>query len=199
MPIRTKFVLNNGDTAFGISLPDDDLVAVLAVLPDTFDWAGAYEILANHGNFEVRKAVAVKASLTLKAMKQLVDDPAIAVVKQLLTRHFDEIFTQLNTIERQKVCQRDPELALLFAEHFGMNGLHDETLLELLENHRDSLVRRNLAANPYVPDEVLRRMAVGDENDSVRNAFESVHGLKLDELQHSITTPYVVNRDKMDT
>ena len=65
VPIRTKFVLNNGDTAFGISLPDDDLVAVLAVLPDTFDWAGAYEILANHGNFEVRKAVAAKASLTL--------------------------------------------------------------------------------------------------------------------------------------
>jgi hypothetical protein len=188
VPIRTKFELNNGDTAFGISLPDDDLVAVLAVLPDTFDWAGAYEILANHGNFEVRKAVAVKASLTLRAMKQLVDDPAIAVVKQLLTRHFDEIFTQLNTIERQKVCQRDSELALLFAEHYGMNGLYDATLLELLENHPDLVVRRNLAANPYVPYEALMRLAVSDENNNVRSAFESVHGLRLDELQYSITT-----------
>ena len=199
MPIRTKFELNNGDTAFGISLPDDDLVAVLAVLPDTFDWAGAYEMLASYGNFEVRKAVAVKASLTLRAMKQLVDDPAIAVVKQLLTRHFDEIFTQLNTVEMLKVCQRDPEFALLFAEHYGMNGLHDEILLELLENHPDSLVRQNLASNPHVPDEVLRRMAISDENDGVRNAFQNAYGLKLDELQHSITTLYVVNRDKMDT
>ena len=188
MPIRTKFVLNNGDTAFGISLPDDDLVAVLAVLPDTFDWAGAYEILANHGNFEVRKAVAVKASLTLRAMKQLVDDPAIAVVKQLLTRHFDEIFTQLKTVEILKICRRDPELALSFTEHYGMNGLYDATLLELLENHPDLVVRRNLAANPYVPYEALMRLAVSDENNNVRSAFESVHGLRLDELQYLITT-----------
>ena len=69
-----------------------------------------------------------------------------------------------------------------------MNGLHDETLLELLENHPDLVVRRNLAANPYVPDEVLRRMAVGDEYDNVRSALESLHGLRLDELQYSITT-----------
>ena len=188
VPIRTKFVLNNGDTAFGISLPDDDLVAVLAVLPDTFDWAGAYEMLASHGNFEVRKAVAAKASLTVRAIKQLVDDPEIKVVKQLLIRHFDAIFTQLKTVEILKICRRDPELALSFTEHYGMNGLHDETLLELLENHPDLVVRRNLAANPYVPDEVLRRMAVGDENDNVRSAFESLHGLRLDELQYSITT-----------
>ena len=198
VPIRTKFVLNNGDTAFGISLPDDDLVSVLAVLPDTFDWAGVFEMLASHGNSEVRKAVAAKASLTLRSIKQLVDDSAIAVVKQLLTRHFDSIYPQLPTAEMLLICKRDPELALSFAEHFGMNGLHDETLRELLENHPDLLVRRSLAANPYVPDEVLRRMAVNDENDSVRNAFESVHGLKLDELEHSITTRYVVNRDKMD-
>lgn len=191
MSIQTSFALSDDETAFIVSLSDDDLVAVLEVLPDTFDWAGAYEMLASHGNFEVRKAVAVKASLTLRAMKKLVDDPAIAVVKQLLTRHFDEIFTQLKTVERQKVCRRDPELALLFAEHYGMNGLHDETLLELLEKHPDTLVRRNLAANPYVPDEALMRMAISDENDSVRSAFESVHGLKLDELQHSIATQYV--------
>ena len=188
VPIRTKFVLNNGDTAFGISLPDDDLVAVLAVLPDTFDWAGAYEILANHGNFEVRKAVAAKASLTVRAIKQLVDDPEIKVVKQLLIRHFDAIFTQLKTVEILKICRRDPELALSFTEHFGMNSLHDETLRDLLENHPDLLVRRNLAANPFVPDEVLRRMAVTDENDSVRNAFENAHGIKLDELTDSKTT-----------
>jgi len=191
MPISTKFVLNDGETACSISLSDNYLVAVLAVLPDSFDWAGAFEMLSSHGNFEVRNAVAAKASLTLRAMKQLVDDPAITVVKQLLTHHFDAIFTQLKTVEMLNVCRRDPELALLFAEHYGMNGFHDEILLELLENHPDSLVRQNLAANPYVPEEVLRRMAVSDENDSVRNAFESVHGLKLDELQHSITTRYV--------
>ena len=198
MSISTIFVLNNGETSFGISLQDDDLIAVLAVLPDTFDWAGAFEMLASHGNFEVRKAVAVKTSLTLRAIKQLLNDPAITVVKQLLTRHFDEIFIQLKTVEMLKVCRRDPELAQSFAEHYGMNGLHDKTLLELLESHPDTLVRQNLAANPYVPDEVLRRMAVSDENDSVRNAFQSVHGMKLDELADSITTLCVVNRDKME-
>ncbi len=188
MPISTKFVLNDGETAFGISLSDNDLVAVLAVLPDTFYWAGVFEMLASHGNSEVRKAVAAKASLTLRSIKQLVDDPAIKVVKQLLIRHFDAVFTQLKPVKMLKVCRRDPELALSFAEYYGMNGLHDETLLELLENHSDALVRQNLAANPFVSDEVLRRMAVSDKNDSVRNAFESVHGLKLDELYHSIAT-----------
>ena len=192
MPISTKFVLNHGETAFGISLSDNDLVAVLAVLPDTFDWAGAYEMLASHGNFEIRKAVAGKASMTLRTMKQLVNDPAITVVKHLLIRHFDAIYSQLQTFEKLTICQRDPELALIFAEHYGMNGLHDERQLELLENHHDSLVRQNLAANPSVPAEVLRRMAVSDENHSVRNSFESVHGLKLNELTGSLTTQYVV-------
>jgi hypothetical protein len=191
MPISTKLVLNDGETAFGITLSDVDLIAVLTVLPGSFDWAGAYELLSSHGNFEVRKAVAAKTSLTLRAMKKLVNDPAIAVVKQLLIRHFDAIFTQLKIVEMLTICQRDPELALSFAEHYGVSGLHDETLLALLEKNPESLVRRNLAANPYVPDEVLMRMAVSDENDSVRSAFESVHGLKLEELQHSITTQCV--------
>ncbi len=161
MPISTKFVLNDGETAFGISLSDNDLVAVLAVLPDTFDWAGAYEMLASHGNFEIRKAVTGKASMTLRTMKQLVNDPAITVVKHLLIRHFDAIYSQLQTFEKLTICQRDPELALIFAEHYGMNGLHDERQLELLENHHDSLVRQNLAANPS-PRELVARIDLED-------------------------------------
>jgi hypothetical protein len=86
--------------------------------------------------------------LTLRAIKQLVDDPAIAVVKQLLIRHFDAIFTQLKTVEMLTICQRDPELALSFAEHYGMNGLHDETLLELLENHPESTRASELGSEP---------------------------------------------------
>lgn len=166
MTIKAQLTLSDGEQTLAVEISSDALSVLAAKLPDTAMLTDMFDMLAQHPDFKVRMAIAGMENLPPAAIRRLVDDPAMSVVRVLLKSKTAR--EQLSAQEVLDICQRDPELAGMIAACFEDFNLDGDAVITLLERHSDTHVRTQLAGNPFAPNQVLRRIGANDPDEMVR-------------------------------
>lgn len=161
-----QLVLTNGERRAVINLSPTALSAVTARIDDNPSQISAFDILAEHTNFEVRLAVAGMENLSTEAIGRLAADSSLSVVRQLLKSKSAR--PKLTPQQVLAIAERDPELAGFVAAVVEDFALDDEKVLSYLEGHPDTHVRTKLAGNPFAGNAVLRQLAASDADANVR-------------------------------
>ncbi len=166
MTVTAQLIVCNGDQRFAIELTSQPLCATVAKLQDNSSQTSAFDILAEHTNFEVRLAVAGMENLSTEAIERLATDSSISVVRQLLKSKLAR--PRLTPQQVLAIAERDPELAGFVAAVVEDFTLDNDAVLSYLESHLDTHVRAKLAGNPFAGNVVLRRLAASDPDATVR-------------------------------
>lgn len=173
MKTGAQLLLGDAEKNFSIPLSSSVLTSLVNLLPDNKANSGLFEYLASHPDSTVRAAVADKEFLPATAIKHLLSDPAIEVLKQLLNSSGAR--KQIGTNEALALCRRDPELAETIGYSYQDFSQCDESVISFLESHADTRVRRSLATNWFAPKWVLQRLSQNDLDSEVRDsALESM-------------------------
>ena len=166
MTIKAQLTLSIGEQTHTVVISSEGLAVLAAKLPDTAAMAGVFDMLSQYPDYKVRTAIAGMEYLPPAAIRRLAVDSALSVVKVLLKS--PDARRQLSTQEVLDICKRDPELAGEIAGYFHDFDLEDDAVIALLEGNADAYVRKELAGNPFVPNQVLRRIGANDPDEMVR-------------------------------
>lgn len=172
MTIKAQLTLSDGEQTLAVEVSSDALAVLAANLPDTAMLTDMFDMLAQHPDFKVRNAIAGMENLPPAAIRRLVDDSSMSVVKKLLKSK--KTCEQLSAQEVLGICQRDPELAGTIAAGFEDFNLDGDAVITLLEKHSDTYVRTQLAGNPFAPNQVLRRIGANDPDEMVRQIAKDI-------------------------
>ncbi|MBK7684981.1 MAG: hypothetical protein IPJ25_02240 [Rhodocyclaceae bacterium] len=168
MKTNAHMILGDAENNFSIPLSSTVLTTLIDLLPDDTTNSALFEYLASHADSAVRAAVADKEFLPVTAVKQLLNDPALGVLKRLLNSQ--NAREHVGTIEALALCRRDPELATKLGRDIENFSQCDESVISFLETHADTKVRLSLATNCLVPKWVLQRLAQNDVDPEVRDS-----------------------------
>ncbi len=163
---KAMLTLTNGSQTFSIQLQAGALEALSTKLTDNLSNAGIFDLLSQHPDFAVRMAVAGMENLSNGAVGRLATDSSQSVIRQLLQSKAAR--KRLSSSQALTIAQRDPELAVAVADAVEDFSLDDDAVMAYLESHADTHVRTKLAANPFIGNAVLRRLANGDADERVR-------------------------------
>ncbi len=172
MKINAQLMLDDSEKNFSIPLSSTVLATLVDLLPDNVANTEVFDYLAGHADSAVRMAIAEKEFLPAGAIKHLLNDASIDVLKKLLSSRTAR--GQLGTIEALALCRRDPDLAETIAYCYEDFAQCDESVIGFLETHADTKVRLGLASNCLVPKWVLQRMAKNDLDSEVRDSARYV-------------------------
>ncbi len=166
MAVTAQLVVSDGVQRFASELTSQALCATAAKLTENASQIGIFDLLSQHPDFAVRMAVAAMENLSNEVIDRLATDSSRSVVQQLLQSKTAR--KRLSSTQVLTIVQRDPELAGAVADAVEDFSLDDDAVMAYLESHPDTHVRTKLAANPFIGNAVLRRLATSDADERVR-------------------------------
>jgi hypothetical protein len=151
----------NGES---VEIGSEALANLVYNLRDNKVYKLTYAEFAKSSAYEVRENVAGKENLDEETVFILANDPVESVVENLLG---SEAARCLNDDILTKLIDRSPKLAGIVAGRVGsFEECNINNLCELLANHNDPMVRRNLAGNYSAPKKFLKKLK-SDEDPEV--------------------------------
>ena len=147
-----------------VPISSEAFASLVSSLPDSEIYKSIYAEFAKASAFGVRENVAYKDNLDEQTVFLLADDPVESVVENLIR---SDAAKYLNEDMLYKLIDRSSKLAADIADK--VNNFEDsnlDKLCEVLANHSDPQVRRNLATNYGVPEKVLKKLK-SDEDPEV--------------------------------
>jgi len=151
-------VVESGKEIASKALSYEDVYGIISGLQDNDGNSKIFEVASKHAASNVREQAASKDHLSEVAIKALVNDPSINVVRSLVRSQKFKGSVDQKTLEM--LIDRDPEVAQSIAGDLDSFSEADQnSLAQKLASHSDLTVLNALASSYNTPKKILKALS----------------------------------------
>lgn len=163
----STFELNLSLDGVGIELDSTQLIDIIGILEDKYEYSRFLEEAAGISNYRLHEAIAGKDNLTEETVAILAKSNEPDVLKTLL--YSEAAQDCLTTAQVLRIASLSPSLACAVVEaESDLLEVSTYAVLEVLADHEDASVRLEVVNHSRVPEDLLEKLT-RDGDDAVAN------------------------------